>query len=65
MVRPKGLEPQTFWSVARRSIQLSYGRTSSLAMLLIYTVINKNQTIKRKKTIFYRENEYIRQGMLL
>ena len=25
-VRPKGVEPPTFWSVARRSIQLSYGR---------------------------------------
>ena len=28
MVRPEGLEPPTFWSVARRSIQLSYGRIS-------------------------------------
>ena len=26
MVRPKGLEPLTFWSVAKRSIQLSHGR---------------------------------------
>ena len=25
MVLPVGLEPATFWSVARRSIQLSYG----------------------------------------
>ncbi len=28
MVRPEGVEPATFWSVARRSIQLSYERTS-------------------------------------
>ena len=25
MVHPVGIEPATFWSVARRSIQLSYG----------------------------------------
>ena len=27
MVNPEGIEPPTFWSVARRSIQLSYGST--------------------------------------
>ena len=29
MVRPVGVEPTAFWSVAKRSIQLSYGRIFS------------------------------------
>ena len=33
MVRPKGFEPLTFWSVARRSIQLSYRRTVIVNLL--------------------------------
>ena len=30
MARPVGLEPATFWSVVKRSIQLSYGRKNTL-----------------------------------
>ena len=32
MARPGGLELPTFWFVARRSIQLSYGRTAMLIL---------------------------------
>ena len=30
LVRPGGFEPPTFWSVARHSIQLSYGRIKNI-----------------------------------
>ncbi len=33
LVRQKGLEPPTFWFVAKHSIQLSYWRIRSLLML--------------------------------
>jgi hypothetical protein len=36
MVRPGGFELPTFWFVARRSIQLSYGRTVRETLLIIY-----------------------------
>tara|TARA_B100000029_G_scaffold127738_1_gene121364 strand:+ start:96 stop:221 length:126 start_codon:yes stop_codon:yes gene_type:complete len=41
MVRPEGLEPSTFWSEARRSIQLSYERF----IKLLYTIINEKKYI--------------------
>lgn len=34
LVRPEGLEPPTFWSVVKRSIQLIYGRI--LLLLLVH-----------------------------
>src|SRR5882762_6611060 len=42
MVRPGGLELPTFWFVARRSIQLSYGRTV-VFLLSVYTVTRQLQ----------------------
>ena len=38
MARPRGVEPLTFWSVVKRSIQLSYGRLFNLSHRLVLVV---------------------------
>ena len=43
LVRPEGVEPSTFWSEARRSIQLSYERLSKL--FTVYNIINEKKYI--------------------
>ena len=43
LVRPEGVEPSTFWSEARRSIQLSYERFDILFTL--YNINNEEKYI--------------------
>ena len=40
MARPRGVEPLTFWSVVKRSIQLSYGRIISPRRITSVPVYN-------------------------
>ena len=40
MARPAGIEPTTFWSVGKRSIQLSYGRIISPRRITSVPVYN-------------------------
>ena len=44
VVRPEGFEPSTFWSEARRSIQLSYER--SIMYFITYGNINGKKNIQ-------------------
>ena len=54
MVHPVGIEPATFWSVARRSIQLSYGCYLQ-ELLFAVDVINIHHSLKKsnEKLIFF------------
>ena len=41
MARPVGIEPATFWSVVKRSIQLSYGRVSRCSYQQCFVIITE------------------------
>ena len=67
-MHPVGLEPATFWSVARCSIQLSYGCISLTGevlsinlMPLIYTRKQKSQIKIKKKYVFLHRYPIISQ----
>ena len=46
-MRPGGLEPPTSWSVARRSIQLSYGRDNSPTLSMVPLPLQAAESLRR------------------
>ena len=48
VVRPERFELPTFWFVARRSIQLSYGRNVGNAVLSPYLPRNRQENLAQR-----------------
>ena len=54
LARPEGLEPPTFWFVARHSIQLSYERVCSV----LFNSENYINTRAVKKQLFFNKKRH-------